>query len=388
MGKLAEDILRRWRDIHHPGSYSGLERFYRGLKQEGVNVSKEKVRQILEEDLHFQTTRDLRKNFPRRRDMAFGLNERLEADLGDLGPDRFTDMVTGKLLGRYFFIAINVFSKRVYARGLKNKSADTVLEAFKDIVENDLHPPYTLPHTLEVDRGKEFNNKPFKEYLKSKNVFLSFSQAGNKARNVERSVRSMKRVLLPFLENHPKMDWNTAVQETAQALNRRFNRSIAMAPDDVPKHWRQLRNKNLKSLHYKPYLEHLATQKKLGEGKGIRVDRRTFHLGDTVIIPHARQVLDKESDSPYSSHIYTILHIRDLRKPYLFDLADGRGNRLKRLFYAREIKKVKMPEKFPVSSIQKTKMVGKKKYALVRWSGYDSTYDSWVPISDIITGRQ
>ncbi len=103
--------------------------------------------------------------------------------MGDLG-DRFRDLRNPrKIRGRYYLLLIEIFSRKIFCRALPNKSADAVLAAFKDIVERDMQLPYRLEGTtLETDRGKEFAK--IAEFLKSRNVFHSFSYARNKARYI------------------------------------------------------------------------------------------------------------------------------------------------------------------------------------------------------------
>ncbi len=76
--KSKEDLLELWKDPSFPGALSGLDAFYRGLRQRGRTggLSKSQVRHLLEQDLHYQVSRGLRKHFPLRKDLAFGWNAR------------------------------------------------------------------------------------------------------------------------------------------------------------------------------------------------------------------------------------------------------------------------------------------------------------------------
>ncbi len=77
-GEGGEELLKLWRDPSFPGAFSGLDAFYRGLQQRGLTKgrTKKEVRQILEQDLHYQVSRGLRKHFPVRKDLVFGWNGR------------------------------------------------------------------------------------------------------------------------------------------------------------------------------------------------------------------------------------------------------------------------------------------------------------------------
>ncbi len=78
---------------------------------------------------------------------------------------------------------IEVFSRKVFCRALKNKSGAAVLAALQDIVQRDFHLPYRLEgSTLVTDRGTEFTQANLKNFLHSHGVFHSFSYARHKAR--------------------------------------------------------------------------------------------------------------------------------------------------------------------------------------------------------------
>ncbi len=139
------------------------------------------VKRALEKDIAYQTGRVLRRNFPRRRDLAYYFSERWETNLGDIGPGRFVDLKSQREIGRYFLLVIDVFSKKVFARGLADKKGATVGAAFWDIIAK-LEPPYTLPLVLESDQGKKYVNKPFLDYLKRNAVQAEWERGGNKAR--------------------------------------------------------------------------------------------------------------------------------------------------------------------------------------------------------------
>jgi hypothetical protein len=105
--QILEEI---YNDASQPGSLSGLENFYRVLK----------------------------------------------SNLADLQKiSKFNDY------NRYLVTCIDVFSKFAWVVPFKNKKSDTVLEAFKFIVNSSGRKP----NFLQSDQGTEFLNSKFKEYL-------------------------------------------------------------------------------------------------------------------------------------------------------------------------------------------------------------------------------
>ncbi len=196
--KRAEEILKKYKNIKTPGAFSNVKYFLKGLEEEGVKTRKKEKRgrkprkltqsmlkNVLEQDITYQVSRSLRKHFERRKIISLGLNELWEGDIGIVGPSRFSTSESGEKKNRYFLLFVDTFSKMSFAHGLQNKSAQEVLAAFKKIVQ-DLKPPYSQPSTILVDKGREFDNVSFKEYLKKHGVYLSLTSAATKAQVAER----------------------------------------------------------------------------------------------------------------------------------------------------------------------------------------------------------
>ena len=69
---------------------------------------------------------------------------------------------------RYVLILIDGFSKFGWTTALKNKSAQTI----KDYFENILSSSKRKPKLIETDRGKDFYNNMFQDFLNKNNIKL------------------------------------------------------------------------------------------------------------------------------------------------------------------------------------------------------------------------
>ena len=110
----------------------------------------------LVDELH----RQARKNFLRRPTIMRGIDDTLQADLVEMIP--YAKQNNGM---KYILTVINIFSKKGYARPVKDKSGPVVTKAMESILKSMGHPI----HNLHVDNGKEFYNKPMKNLLARKN---------------------------------------------------------------------------------------------------------------------------------------------------------------------------------------------------------------------------
>ena len=70
--------------------------------------------------------------------------------------------------------------------------------------------------------------------------------------------------------------------------------------------------------------------------------------------------------------------------PPSYFLEDLNGEEVKGVFYDQEIQKVKdLDENFEIEKIIESKKINKNKYYLVSWLGYPSSFNFWVPESEI-----
>ncbi len=201
-----------------------------------------------------------------------------------------------------------------------------------------------------------------------------------------RYIRAFKRVLIRYLEQNPNVAWPEAIKLVSNNLNLRYNRTLGMAPADVADRWQEVQKKMLATAPKRePFLKHLQEQEQLKQGASIKDGRRRFKLNDTVIVSYPRKVLDKEADRAFQYKVLKINKILEEEEPYMYQLKDGLNQIQKRLFYASELRSVKPPSYYPVSSLIKSKTVDGVKYVLVRYLDHDAAFDEWKKESSIKT---
>lgn len=128
----------------------GPDKLYEVIRDNYGNVSRSAVREFLSDNPLYQVTRDYRKvvNKPV---LAKRPNERWMIDLVDL--NQFTDSNNGY---RYILTCVDVFTRYLWCRPLREKEAATVRAALESISDE---AGGATPSVLQSDQGREFRGE-------------------------------------------------------------------------------------------------------------------------------------------------------------------------------------------------------------------------------------
>ena len=103
-----------------------------------------------------------RKNNPLNKLIYNHIDEIWSFDLADM----IDYKTSNNKVYRYIFIIIGNFSKYLWAKPLKNKYSKTVADVFSNILTTSKRSL----NNLELDRGSEWYNSIFQNFLKVKNI--------------------------------------------------------------------------------------------------------------------------------------------------------------------------------------------------------------------------
>ena len=126
---------------------SGLENFYRVLKEKNIKISRKELKEWLSTQEAYTRHRRILKKFPRNKVITRGIDDLWQIDLADMqNIARFNENF------RYLVTCIDVFSKYACVLPIKNKQSKSVLDAFKNIIRNSGRKP----NNFQSDQGTEF----------------------------------------------------------------------------------------------------------------------------------------------------------------------------------------------------------------------------------------
>ena len=143
-------------------------------------------------------------------------------DLKDYGPENNRGY-------RYVFVIIDNFSKFGWTIPLKNKNAQTI----KDSFENILISSKRKPNLIESDRGKEFYNNFFPDFLNKNDIKLYSRNSSYGAVFAERFNRTIRDLLKRPVFEKGDGNWIDVLPTITKQYNNRIHTSTKLSPKDA-----------------------------------------------------------------------------------------------------------------------------------------------------------
>ena len=161
-----------------------------------------------------------RKSYPTNKTDVYQIDDIWSLDILDLkdyGPENNRGY-------RYVLVIIDNFSKFGFTVPLKNKNAQAIIDSFKNILINSKRKP----NLIESDRGKEFNNNIFQDFLNKNNIKISSRNTSLGAIFAERFNRTIRDLLKkPVFE---KGNWIDIISTITKQCNKTIHSSTKLTP--------------------------------------------------------------------------------------------------------------------------------------------------------------
>jgi hypothetical protein len=316
-----------------------------------VNMSKSDKAKFVAEVHH----RVVRK-FPRRHVFVTGLDEIWAMDLISYETD-----VKANDGYRYILCVIDVFSKFAWCVPLKSKSASTVLQSVKDIVLKS----HRSPQKIWVDRGSEFYNKEFKDWINSKNISMYSTYGESKSVVVERFIRTLKTMISKAFTLKNTHTWVPLLPTLVKKYNSTTHSSTKFTP-----------------IHASDPTNEVKVYINVNKADAKPDTKPKFKVGDQVRISRIKRTFAKGYEHNFSYEVFTVKEVLNTN-PITYKLTEFDGSPIEGSFYASEMIKTAVPDYYEVEKVLKTRKVGNKTESLVKWKGWPDKYNSWIAESQI-----
>ena len=140
-------------------------------------------------------------------------------DLKDYGPENNRGY-------RYVLVVIDNFSNFGWTIPLKNKNAQTIKDSFENILTNSKRKP----NLIETDRGKEFYNNIFQDFLNKNNIKLYSRNSSYGAVFAERFNRTIRDLLKKIVFEQGDAKWIDVLQTITKQYNNKTHSSTKLTP--------------------------------------------------------------------------------------------------------------------------------------------------------------
>ena len=161
-----------------------------------------------------------RKSYPTNKTDVYHIDEIWSLailDLRDYGPE-------SNRVYRYVLVIIDNFSTFGWTTSLKNKNAITIQNSFENISISSK----TRPNLIESDRGKEFFNNIFQNFLNKNNIIFDSRNSSYGAVSAERFNRTIRDLLKRLVFEKGDGNWIDVLKTITKQYNNRTHSSTKL----------------------------------------------------------------------------------------------------------------------------------------------------------------
>ncbi|CAB3987044.1 integrase core domain-containing [Paramuricea clavata] len=217
------------------------------------------------------------------------------------------------------------------------------------------------PEVAQFDEGKEFYNVGVRNLLQKHNVRYFSTNSDRKAAIVERFNRTLKTMMWKYFYSKGTYDWFNVIDELTNNYNRTKHSSILMRSADVNK-------SNKDQVWITLY----------GYGLG-EFPLPKFRVDNTVRITRYKNIFTKGYEANFTEEIFKVVKVFR-GDPNMYEIESHDGEPIIGKFYEEELAAVdKRDDVYRVEKILRRR----KGMVLVKWLGYDSKHNSWIPEENI-----
>ena len=184
---------------------------------------------------------------------------------------------------RFLSCVLNIFSKYAWVVPLKDKKGVSIVNAFQSILKQFDRKP----NKIWVDKGSEFYNNYFKNWLQDNDIVMYSTHSEGKSVAAERSIRTLKNKLYKYMTSISKNVYIDKLDDIVNEYNNTYHRAIKMKPIDVKDN---------------TYIEF---------DKEVNDKDPKFKVGDNVRISKYKKIFAKGYTPNWSEEIFVIQEIKN-----------------------------------------------------------------------------
>ena len=184
---------------------------------------------------------------------------------------------------KYLLCVIDLFSKYAFVVPLKDKKGISIVNAFQSI----LNKSERKPNKIWADKGSEFYNASFKNWLQDHDIVMYSTNNEGKSVVAERFIRTLKSKICKYMTSISKNVYIDKLNTIVNKYNNTYHITIKMKPIDV------------KDNTY------------INTNKEINYKDPKFKVGDYVRISKYKNIFAKEYMPNWNEEVFVVNKIKN-----------------------------------------------------------------------------
>ena len=324
VSKVQDRLLKReYYDSSKSGSYQSPFKFYQSFKSRHPKstLTLNKVKQWMEGQDTYTLNREIRTKMVKPNIIVDGINDIWEADLADLR--KYEKLNDGY---KYLLGVVDVFSRKLYVRPLKNKYSFSVIQAFQDILKESGQSC----NKLRTDMGSEFTNEAFQSYLSHIGISHYYSHGTSQCAYIERVWKTIKKRIIKLISKMKSNRYIDKLQSVISSYNKTMHSMTGFSPNEVSE-------ENESEVRYNQYVQRISRNQLVNaaEQKQYR-----FEVGDKVRIAKRKERIQTEHRERWTREPYIVLDRVKISGVPMYQLIDMKGEVIDGRFYEHEMQKI------------------------------------------------
>ena len=266
-----------------------------------------------------------RKSYPTNKTDVYHIDDIWSLDILDLkdyGPENNRGY-------RYVLVIIDNFSKFGWTVPLKNKNAQTI----KDFLENILISSKRKPKLIESDRGREFYNNIFQDFLNKNNIKFYSRNSSYGAVFAERFNRTIRDLLKKPVFEKGDGKWVDILPTETKQYNITIHSSTKLTPIEaslkkneeyVYKNFLDKRNKSQPKFQINDLVRTADLKKTFSKGDTTNCSYKLYKIteiiNDTIPSYHLDNLPEKYNESLLKKTELTLKQNKDVMKKLKIDV--------------------------------------------------------------------
>ena len=289
-----QKILELWKSPYFSGSYRGIRTFQILLKTDlDIDVSQKRLYSVLKKDSTFLIHQKPNRKIDRRSYDLHNYGELVQADIA------YMFDYSGY---KYFLLAVDCYSSKVFTIPLKSKDSKVVAEAFKQIFSEFKSKIYEI----QTDRGKEFLGS-CKKVFKEEKILYKTKFGKNKASYAENYIRIVKKKLYMMLRGILNQNWVKYLSIVVDSLNNTPIKKLGwLKPNMINSEEDSVKVDEAKKAKHIETFSQPDFRTQLKNQKSYEANKKLFQVNDYIYLDFDEKMFDKSFD----------IAVRNINEPF------------------------------------------------------------------------